>query len=65
MNCKPMLSGEALIEIERSRYEELVSAEKELQLIKTAIGNLSDYDDTTHLKMIFGIETKGANNNAV
>ena len=38
MNCKPIISGAALIEIERSRYDELVAQEEELYRLKKALG---------------------------
>ena len=41
MNCKPLISGVALIEIERSRYDELVSQEEELYRLRAAISKIT------------------------
>lgn len=54
MNCKPIISGAALIEIERSRYDELVAQEEELYRLKNALRKIEPYSsDIDLIKTIF------------
>lgn len=55
MNCKPLISGAALVEIERCRYDELVAQEEELRLIKKAISTANLYSEFEAIKNIFDI----------
>lgn len=43
------------VEVEQSRYEELVACETELKLLKNAIAVINSYDLSNIIKM-FGIE---------
>lgn len=55
MNAKSLMSGEALIEIERSRYDQLLAKEERLNLLVKAIHNTNSYDFST-IKAIFEIK---------
>lgn len=56
MNCKPILSGAALIEIERSRYDELIAQEEELYRLKKALCEIKPYSsDINLIKTLFDI----------
>lgn len=55
MNTKPLLSGASLIEIEKSRYDELLRKEERLTLLESAICKLSY---TSDVKKTFSIEEK-------
>lgn len=55
MNCKPLISGAALIEIERYRYDELVAQEEELRLLKNALGEALIHSEFVAIKKIFNI----------
>ena len=46
---------EFIVEVKQSRYEELISCEKELELLKSALSTIKAYDLHGVLK-IFGIE---------
>ena len=53
MHTKPLLSGAALIEIERDRYDELLHEEAELYLLQTALERSSDYSSVGDIKKYF------------
>ena len=55
MNCKPLISGTPLVEIERSRYDELVAQEEELRLLKIAILNVKYSSELESIEKIFNI----------
>ena len=56
MNCKPIISGEPLIEIERYRYDELIAQEEELYRLKNALRKIEPYSlDINLIKTIFDI----------
>lgn len=56
MNCKPILSGPALIEIERDRYDELLAEEEELYRLKKALREIEPYSsDINLIKNLFDI----------
>ena len=63
MNCKPMFSGVALVEIERSRYDELIAQEAELRMLKKSILRAEYTADLASVKEVFDIkpETKEEN----
>lgn len=68
MNYKPIICGKTLIEIERSRYDNLLKTEKELEILKHTLSMLSGYSDVSMLKKIFSIKEeprKGVNDNAI
>lgn len=56
MNTNPVFSGEAVIEIERRRYDELLHKEKHLELILAALSKWSGYGDVDKFKEHLGIE---------
>lgn len=56
MNCKGILSSEPLIEIERSRYDELVKKEKHFEIILGTLSRLSGYSNIDELKKYLNIE---------
>jgi hypothetical protein len=59
MNCKPLISGAALIEIERSRYDELIAQEEELYRLKKALCEIEPYSsDINLIKTLFDITTE-------
>jgi hypothetical protein len=45
---------ELIVEIEQSRYEELVAKETELRILKNALANMNNFD-FNGIKRIFGI----------
>jgi len=49
MICKPILSGEPLIEIERSRYDELIRNEARLEFVKKWLKNKTSYNNYTDI----------------
>lgn len=51
-----------VIEITTKRYEQLIAAEKELQLLKNALNSKPGYTDITEIKRIFNIESEVKNN---
>lgn len=53
MNTKPLISGTALIEIERRRYDELLHRETELELLKSALERSADYSSVGDIKKYF------------
>lgn len=55
MNCKLILSGPDLVEIERHRYDELVAQEEELRLLKNALGEALLHSEIVAIKKIFNI----------
>lgn len=56
MNCKPIFSGPALIEIERDRYDELLAQEEELYRLKKALCAIDPYSsDINLIKTLFDI----------
>lgn len=57
MNCKPLLGGAPLVEIERSRYDELVSTETKYELLVARLVKLKGYTNVDDLKDAFGIPT--------
>jgi hypothetical protein len=57
-NYKPILSGEALIDIERSRYNDLVATEERYALIVNYLERQKkDYINIKPLKELLGIDT--------
>jgi hypothetical protein len=54
-NYKPILSGEALIEIERSRYNYLIGTEARYDLIVNYLMRHKDYININHLKDLLDI----------
>lgn len=56
MNCKPIFSGPALIEIERDRYDVLIAQEEELYRLKKALLEVAPYStDINIIKNLFDI----------
>ena len=51
-----------VIEITTKRYEQLIAAEKELQLLKNALKSKPGYTDINEIKRIFNIESEVTNN---
>lgn len=58
-NYKPLIAGEALIEIERSRYNYLIATEERYELIVNYLLRQKDYINIRHLKDLLGIESEG------
>lgn len=57
MNCKPIMSGVPLIDIERSRYEELIRKEERLKMIEEGLQRLHFYNSDFELfKNIYGLK---------
>lgn len=58
MSRSGLLSGSVLFEVEPERYDELVSKENELHLLKQAVADLPDQYNTglQTIKKIFNIE---------
>ena len=54
MNYKPVMCGEALFDIERKRYDELVAAETRLKLLENAI-RANDSYGLNEIKNVFGL----------
>ena len=55
MNTKAIFSGEALIEIERSRYDELLAKEERIEVVRRMIeGNF--YTTVKEIAVVLGIE---------
>ena len=54
-NYKSILTGEALIEIERSRYNYLVAIEERYSLVENYLKRNKGYRDITNLKDLLGI----------
>ena len=52
MAFAPIVHGNALIEIERSRYDELISQEEELYRLKKALREISPYTAPSELNLI-------------
>lgn len=53
--CEPIT-----VKVEQSRYEKLIACEKELELLKIAVGACGSYSmDLERVREIFGIEKKG------
>ena len=59
-NYKPILAGEALIEIERSRYNYLIAAEARLELVENYLKRHKGYIDVDKLKDLLGITSEEA-----
>ncbi len=57
MNTKPLFSGDAIVEIERWRYDELLHKEKHLELILAALSNMYGYSDIDKFKEFLGIKS--------
>lgn len=56
MNCKPIFSGPALIEIERDQYDVLIAQEEELYRLKKALREIKPYSsDINLIKTLFDI----------
>jgi hypothetical protein len=59
MNCKPLLSGAALIEIERDRYDDLIAQKEELYRLKKALCKIESYSsDINLIKTLFDITSE-------
>ena len=56
MNCKPIISGVPLIDIERSRYDKLLAREEELRILKKLILRADYTSDLTSVKEAFDIK---------
>lgn len=62
MVTKPLISGEILIEVERSRYDELLHKEEQLKLLKKAVENCTPYtSDLIAIKAAFDIKERKGN----
>ena len=44
------------VEVEQGRYERLIAAETELQILKSYLSNLTGYYDSDLIKQIFNIK---------
>ena len=59
MNCKPLMSGSALIEIERSCYDELLKTEAKFDFVKKFLASktsFNNYVDVTDLLLLLDIK---------
>lgn len=57
MPYAPIMHGKSVIEIELSRYDELISREEELYRLKKAISEITPYSsDINLIKKFFDIE---------
>lgn len=64
MNCKPILGGEPLIDIERKRYEELIRTEERLKTLEEGLKRLNFYSSDFELfKKIYGLNEVKADEN--
>ena len=64
MNCKPIMSGVPLIDIERSRYEELIRTEERLKILEEGLKRLDFYhSDFEVFKKIYGLKEVKADEN--
>lgn len=54
-NTKPIFSGEILIEVEASRYAELIAKEEKLRLLENALSTHENYSNLDPLKKYFEI----------
>lgn len=60
-NYKPILSGEALIDIERSLYENLIATKERYELVVDYLTRQKkDYINIKPLKELLGIDTEEA-----
>ena len=63
MDCKPLICGEPIIEVERKQYEKLIAKEEKLRLLEKGLSSckgsyMTDYE---MVKELFGLK-KGVDN---